>query len=166
MGDTFTSWLGGIPAASKPASQLLTCLYVEDSKTDILLVEQLIARRNDLILLTANTGLLGLKMAQDQRPDIILMDIDLPGANGVEVLALLRADRSTAQIPVTALSSNAYPHQIEAGLRSGFFHYLTKPFKIAEFMVAINAMLLHANKLATLQHSPGVWQHHRESAIR
>ncbi len=164
MDDTSASRFGSIAFAPKSVSPLRTCLYVEDSQADLLLVEQLIARRSDLILLTANSGPLGLKMAQDHHPDIILMDMNLPGASGLEVLAMLRGDPSTSQIPVTALSSNAFPSQIEEGLKSGFFRYLTKPFKIAEFMVAINDMLLHADRLVILREPPGMRQHHQESS--
>jgi CheY-like chemotaxis protein len=142
MDKSFTSQLDGIIAASKTACRLRSCLYVEDSYANLLLVQQLIARRSDMKLLTANTGLLGVQMAKDFHPDIIFMDINLPGVNGMEALEMLRADPATAQIPVTALSSNAYPTQIEEGLRHGFFRYLTKPFKIDEFMAALDDMLL------------------------
>lgn len=156
MDNTSASWSRSIAVASRPASRLRTCLYVEDSPADILLVEQLISRRNDLMLMTANAAQLGLEMARNHRPDIILLDINLPGASGLDVLAKLRTDRSTAQIPVSALSSNAYPSQIEQGLKNGFFRYLTKPFKIAEFMVVINDMLLHTNTLAMTPESQEV----------
>ncbi len=164
MEDASASGLGSIAVASKPASQLRTCLYVEDSQADVLLVEKLIARRNDLLLLKADTGPLGLKMAQYHHPDIILMDINLPGASGLDVLAILRSDPSTAHIPVAAVSSNAYPSQIEEGLKSGFFRYLTKPFKIVEFMAAIDDMLLHADKFFPFQELPGIRTHHPGSA--
>ena len=164
MEDTSASRLGNISAASNPDSQLRTCLYVEDSQADVLLVKQLIARRNDLVLFTADTGPLGLKMAQGRRPDIIFLDINLPGASGLDVLAALRNDPMTAHIPITALSSNAYPGQIEEGLRSGFFRYLTKPFKLAEFMAAIDDMLLHAKKIAAVCEPPPVRAHRHESA--
>jgi len=158
------SRLDSIVIASKLAPPFPVCLCVEDSPADLLLVEQLIARRSDLLLLTANTGPLGLDMAQVHRPDIIFMDINLPGASGMEVLSMLRRDPSTAQIPVTALTSNAYPDQIAEGLRNGFFRYLTKPFKIAEFMVAINDMLLHASRAVALHEPPGMRRHHQDSA--
>ncbi len=164
MEDTSAARLCKIAVASNLDSQLRTCLYVEDSQADALLVKQLIARRNDLVLLTADTGPLGLKMALDHRPDIIFLDINLPGASGLDVLAALRNDPLTAQIPVTALSSNAYPGQIEEGLRSGFFRYLTKPFKLAEFMAAIDGMLPHARKIAAVCEPTAVKKHRHESA--
>jgi len=140
------SRLDGIAGKPKPATRLRSCLYVEDSHADLLLVAQLFARRADVKLLTANTGPLGVHMAQELHPDIILMDINLPGASGIEMLDRLRNDPSTAEIPVTALSSDAYPSQIERGMRKGFFRYLTKPFKIDELMTAIDDMLLQADQ--------------------
>ncbi len=164
MDDTSAFSFRSIAAASKPGAQLRTCLYVEDSQADLLLVEQLIARRNDLILLTADTGPRGLKMARDHHPDIILMDINLPGLSGLEVLEMLRDAPATSQIPVTALSSNAFPSQIEEGLKNGFFRYLTKPFKIAHFMAAINDMLLQANRQVASHEPLGVRKRCQTSA--
>ena len=164
MNDTSASGLGNIVAVSKRVSQRRTCLYVEESQADLLLVERLIARRIDLILLTADSGPLGLKMAQDHQPDIILLDINLPDASGLEVLAILRSSPSTARIPVTALSSNAFPSQIAEGLKNGFFRYLTKPFRIAEFMTAIDDMLLHARQPVTLHEPSDVRKPHQGPA--
>lgn len=77
-----------------------TLLYVEDNLANLQLVEQLIARRPDMRLLSAVNGLLGIKMARDNQPDVILMDINLPGINGIEVLRILHEDRATATSPL------------------------------------------------------------------
>ena len=69
------------------------------------------------------------------------MDINLPGISGIEALAILRADPTTAHIPVVALSANAMPRDIEKGLEAGFFRYLTKPIKVNEFMDALDVAL-------------------------
>ena len=143
MDKAFASKLDEIVASAKRAQPLHSCLYVEDSYANTLLVEQLISRRGDMKLLTANTGPIGIKMAQDFHPDIIFMDINLPGMSGIEAMGILQADPMTANIPITALSSNAYPNQIEEGLQKGFFRYITKPFKLDEFNAAIDDMLLH-----------------------
>lgn len=111
-----------------------TLLYVEDNPANMMLVEDLIARRPDLRLLSAWEGNRGLELAQLFKPDVILMDINLPGISGLQVLALLAADPATAHIPVIALSANAMPRDIERGLEAGFFRYLTKPIKVTEFM--------------------------------
>jgi len=69
------------------------------------------------------------------------MDINLPGISGIEAMTILRADPSTAHIPIIALSANAVPRDIEKGLEAGFFNYLTKPIKVGQFMDALNAAL-------------------------
>ena len=113
---------------------LRTLLYVEDNPANLKLVEQLIARRPDIRLLSARDGNLGIELARAHQPDVILMDINLPGISGIEALKILREDPATAHIPVVALSANAMPRDIEKGLQAGFFRYLTKPIKINEFM--------------------------------
>jgi PAS domain S-box-containing protein len=128
---------------------LHTLLYVEDNPANLKLVEQLIARRPDMRLLTAVNGNLGVKLARDELPEVILMDINLPGISGIKALRILREDSTTAHIPVLALSANALPLDIERGLEAGFFRYLTKPIKVSEFMDALNVALEFAGKHAS-----------------
>lgn len=116
-------------------------LYVEGNAANITLVESLIARRGDLHFLSATTGAQGIEMALAHRPIIILMDIQLPDITGYATLKYLRAIPATARIPVMAVSSEAYFRQIEQGIAAGFCQYLTKPFKIAELMEAIDMCL-------------------------
>jgi len=118
-----------------------TLLYVEDNPANLKLIEQLIARRHDIRLLSARDGNLGIQLARAEQPDVILMDINLPGISGIEALKILRADPATAHIPVVALSANAMPRDIEKGLQVGFFRYLTKPIKVAEFMATLEEAL-------------------------
>jgi len=118
-----------------------TLLYVEDNQANMRLVEQIIARRPDLRLLTAVNGPLGIAMARNELPSVILMDINLPGMSGVTAMEILRDDPITAGIPVVALSANANPRDIEAGLAKGFFRYLTKPIKIKEFTDTLSSAL-------------------------
>ena len=120
---------------------LRTLLYVEDNPANLELVEQLIARRPDLHLLSAADGDIGIEFARAYQPEVILMDINLPGISGIEALHVLRADPSTAHIPVIALSANAVPRDIEKGLEAGFFNYLTKPIKVNQFMDALDVAL-------------------------
>ena len=131
-----------VPAGARPR----TLLYVEDNPANMKLVEQLIARRPDMRLLTAVNGTLGIEVARTTRPTVILMDINLPGISGVEALKVLRIDPATAHIPVVALSANAMPRDIEMGLDAGFFRYLTKPIKIKEFMDTLNTALEFAEE--------------------
>ena len=119
-------------------------LYVEDNPANLKLVEQLIARRPDLRLLTAVTGHLGIKLARTSQPEMILMDINLPDINGIEVLKILHEDPATAHLPIVALSANAMPRDIEKGLAAGFFRYLTKPIKVNEFMDTLDVALEYA----------------------
>jgi PAS domain S-box-containing protein len=124
--------------------QLRTLLCVEDNPANLTLVEKLLARRPDIRLLSAREGNRGVEIAHDSRPDVILMDINLPGISGIEALSILSEDPATAHIPVIALSANAMPHDIEKGLEAGFFRYLTKPIKINEFMDTLDAALKFA----------------------
>jgi PAS domain S-box-containing protein len=131
-------------AVARPRS----VLYVEDNPANMKLVEQLIARRPDIQLLTAVNGQLGIEIARASQPTLILMDINLPGISGVEAMRLLRKDPMTAHIPVVALTANAMPRDIQSSLEVGFFRYLTKPIKVKEFMDALNAALAFAEETA------------------
>jgi PAS domain S-box-containing protein len=130
---------------STPDAPPRTLLYVEDNPANLELVEQLIARRPDMRLLSAADGSLGIEFARAHLPDLILMDINLPGISGIEAMKVLRADPATAGIPIIALSANALPRDIEKGLQAGFFRYLTKPIKVDQFMDALNMGLEHSD---------------------
>ncbi|HSY48769.1 MAG TPA: PAS domain S-box protein [Thermoanaerobaculia bacterium] len=137
-------------AVAEPAApsvvRLRTLLYVEDNPANLKLVEKLIARRDDLRLLSAVDGNRGVELARTCQPDVILMDINLPGISGIQALKILREDPATAHIPVVALSANAIPRDIEKGLQAGFFRYLTKPIKVSDFTDALNVALAFAEE--------------------
>lgn len=120
-------------------------LYVEDNPANLMLVEDLIARRPDIKLITARDGLEGVALARSALPDMILMDINLPGISGITALLILAKDPSTKHIPIVALSANAMPRDIAKGLEAGFFRYLTKPIKVNEFMDTLDLTLKHAD---------------------
>ena len=130
-----------VPKTSAADARLRTLLYVEDNPANLMLVEDLIGRRADIQLLIARDGSRGIEIARASQPDAILMDINLPGINGIEALGILAADPVTAHIPVVALSANAMPRDIEKGLQAGFFRYLTKPIKVNEFMDTLDQAL-------------------------
>jgi PAS domain S-box-containing protein len=130
-----------VPAQVRDGAPLRTLLYVEDNPANLRLVEQLIARRSDIRLLSAGEGSLGIQLARAHHPDVILMDINLPGISGIEALRILASDPSTAHIPVVALSANAMPRDIEKGLKAGFFQYLTKPIKLNVLMATLELAL-------------------------
>jgi CheY-like chemotaxis protein/anti-sigma regulatory factor (Ser/Thr protein kinase) len=129
------------PPPPKTGKAKHTLLYIEDNPANMKLVEQLIALRSDIELFTAVNGTLGVELSRSLQPDLILMDINLPGINGLEALKILREDPSTTHIPVIALSANAMLRDIELGIEAGFFHYLTKPIKVKEFMETLNVAL-------------------------
>jgi PAS domain S-box-containing protein len=128
-------------AQVRHGAPLCTVLYVEDNTANLKLVAQLFARRPDFRLLTATDGNLGIRLARANQPDVILMDINLPGISGIEALKILRENAATAHIPVVALSANAMPRDIEKGLHAGFFRYLTKPIILNELMNALESAL-------------------------
>ncbi len=130
----------GAEALSRPAP-VRSVLYVEDNPANLLLVKQIIARLPSLRLLTAADARTGIDIARASRPDVVLMDINLPGLNGVEAMKILRADPVTAGIPVMALSANALPRDVEKGLQAGFFRYITKPIQVNEFIRALQSAL-------------------------
>lgn len=121
-------------------------LYVEDNQANLLLLKCLIARCENLKLLTAINGDLGIIIARANIPDVILMDINLPGISGFDALKILQADPLTRHIPVIALSSNAFAHDIESGIKAGFSHYLTKPYAIEDLMNSIDEALRSSQK--------------------
>ncbi len=137
-----------IEAPFQHGTTIRTLLYIEDNPANLKLVEQLISRRPELRLLTAIDGNLGIALARDNLPEVILMDINLPGISGIQALKILREDPLTEHIPVLAISANAMPTDIKKGLDAGFFRYLTKPINVSEFMEALNIALAHASKQA------------------
>src|SRR5690606_21993855 len=100
-------------------------LYVEDNISNQRLVSQLLRQYPQLEVELAIDALRGLFLARTRKPDLILMDINLPGMNGFEALEVLKSDPSTQQIPVVALSANALRHDVEKGNQAGFVCYLT-----------------------------------------
>jgi CheY-like chemotaxis protein/two-component sensor histidine kinase len=129
------------PSDAGIAAQLRTVLCVEDNPANLMLVTKLLARRADISLTSAKDGRCGVDMARATCPDVILMDINLPGISGIAALRILACDPATARIPVIALSANAMPSDIKDGLEAGFFRYLTKPIKVTEFMEALDLAL-------------------------
>jgi len=118
-----------------------TLLYVEDNPANLLLVEQIIEGHPDIQMLSARDALEGIALARAHLPDVILMDINLPGISGLEALNILLSGPTTMHIPVIALSANAMLRDIEKGLQAGFFRYLTKPIKLNEFISALEEAL-------------------------
>ena len=115
-------------------------LYIEDNPANVLLIEQ-IARRLSVRFLTAPNAELGIALAASEKPDLIVMDINLPQMNGYEALARLTRNRETASIPVMALTANAMHKDVERGLAAGFVRYMTKPIQVQDMERAIRQIL-------------------------
>ena len=126
-------------ARAEPATH--TVLYVEDHPATLDLVERMLQRRPHVKLLTAPQAQLGLELAGAHRPDLIILDINLPGMDGYAALEQLRQQPETHHIPVLALSASAMPQDIERGLAAGFNQYLTKPIDVSVFLTAVDVAL-------------------------
>ena len=126
------------PAGGAPR---LSLLYVEDHPASLGMVEQLVARRTDMLLLRAANVRLGIELAHTARPEVILLNIDLPGTGALQFMKLLRADPATQNTPLLALGANAAPAAIKNALEAGFFHYLTKPLEPERFTQALDDAL-------------------------
>lgn len=139
-----------LPAEHSPQTHVSSgqriLLYVEDNPANLLLVEQIIESLPHVNMLSARDGNHGVALARAHHPDVILMDINLPGISGIEAMNILRKDQTTKHIPIIALSANAMFRDIENGLEAGFFRYLTKPIKINEFMSALDGALEFVEK--------------------
>lgn len=116
----------------------ITILYVEDNPMNMSLMEEIIATMNNVALLTAINGRIGLQIAESKQPDIIFLDIGLPDIDGFEVLKNLQKGQVTKNIPVYALSANAMSTDIEKGLEAGFLDYICKPYSATDILVKID----------------------------
>lgn len=108
-------------------------LCIEDNISNLKLVERILARCRDVELIPALQGRLGLDLARTHRPDLILLDLNLPDISGQEVLLRLRQDERLREIPVVIVSADAIPQQVDALLASGARAYITKPYDVSRF---------------------------------
>lgn len=125
-------------STSKPG---VTVLYVEDNPVSLKLVEQILTMHTDVKLISAPDARMGIDLARAHVPDVILMDINLPGLDGNEAQAILSQDPATAHIPVIAVTANAMPRTVAEGLQAGFFRYVTKPIDIDDFLQTLHDAL-------------------------
>jgi PAS domain S-box-containing protein len=135
--------LAGGPAAAMAAAAADegTVLYIEDNAVNLLLIEAMLAQQTRLRLLSAERPEAGLELARSARPDVILLDIQLPGIDGYEVLRRLRADECTRDTPVVAISAHALRADVERGRGAGFDDYLTKPIDQQLLVAALRLAL-------------------------
>lgn len=118
-----------------------TVLYIEDNLANLQLIEHLLSRHSNLRLLTAMQGQIGLDLAREHKPSLILLDMNLPDIQGDEVLRRLLADPTTADIPVVVISADATPHTIRHLMTSGATNYITKPIEVRSFLEIVHDLL-------------------------
>jgi PAS domain S-box-containing protein len=118
-----------------------TLLYIDDNLSNIKLVERVLARRREVRVISAMQGRMGLDLAGEHAPDLIMLDLNLPDMHGLDVLRRLKSDPATADIPVIIVSADATQTQITRLLNSGAAAYITKPFNLKEFLGTIDKTL-------------------------
>jgi PAS domain S-box-containing protein len=118
----------------------LRILHVEDNLANLALVEQILARHQEVELIAATLGSLALELARRHRPDVILLDLHLPDMSGIDVLGRLRADPTTTEIPVVVVSADATPERIERLDAARVAAYLTKPIDVRELLRVIESV--------------------------
>ena len=131
-------------AAPRALAGGFSLLYVEDNPANLRLMEHLLSTLPKVAMLSAPTPQLGLELAVAHRPDVIVLDLNLPGMTGGELLQRLKALPETCAIPVIALSAAAFPRDVKRGLEAGFFRYVTKPIDVGVFLSAVDAALVDA----------------------
>ena len=127
-----------INASAQREAQVLA---IDDNPANLKLIAQVMGMREQVHLLTAHTPELGIELALAHRPDLILLDINMPGMDGYQVLKVFQASAELRHIPVVAITANAMPRDIERGKAAGFTDYLTKPLDIGHFLQVADALL-------------------------
>jgi len=120
-------------------------LYIEDNPVNQLLMQGMLAYRPDIELRLADGPETGLALASEWVPDLVLLDIQLPGMSGFEVLRVLRQSDSTRALPVVAVSANAMPEDLSQARSAGFDDYVTKPLDLTRLLVAVDRALTPPN---------------------
>ena len=116
-------------------------LYIEDDLVNTSLMKQIIKGSTSHTIITASDAMKGLVLAEEQQPDLILMDINMPGMSGYEAMTELQKMKATQHIPVVAVSANAMRKDIEKGKAAGFNNYITKPFDIKTIVNVVEEIL-------------------------
>ncbi|HJW11944.1 MAG TPA: ATP-binding protein, partial [Albitalea sp.] len=127
--------------ASQVPAHALSVLYIEDNPVNLLLVEELVSLRPHVRLLTATDGTSGVARACAERPDVLLVDMQLPDFDGLEVLRRLLAEPSLAGRTYIALSASAMPEDVRSAREAGFHDYWTKPIDFAQFLAGLDALV-------------------------
>lgn len=129
---------GGVPGPLATSRGTATVLAIDDNPANLKLIAQVMGTRDHIHLLSAHTPELGIEQAVAHRPDLILLDINMPDISGYQVLEIFKANPALRAIPVIAITANAMPNEIERGKAAGFADYLTKPLDIARFLALLD----------------------------
>lgn len=119
---------------------ICSILYIEDNISNLSVVEQMLQYFDQLKLMSAHNGNYGIELAKEYKPDLILLDINLPDINGYQVLNVLRSNKITREIPVVALSADGLPINVQRGLEAGFDEYLVKPLELDVLIETLNRL--------------------------
>jgi CheY-like chemotaxis protein len=137
-----------LPASFAPAARKngdysdRLVLYVEDNPANVVFMRDLMSTFENIDLLTVPTAELGIELARARRPNVIIMDINLPGMSGLEALSALRAIPETQSIPVIALTAAASERDRRRGTEAGFYRYFAKPLRVDTFIATLESLLL------------------------
>ncbi len=126
------------PSAQMEENLRYTVLYIEDNPTNLLLIREILSTRPNITFLSAGDAELGIELALDHCPDLILMDINLPGMDGIAATKQLQIYKETREIPVIAVSAYATEADKQKAMAAGFKDYITKPFNISELLETID----------------------------
>ena len=127
-------------------------LHIEDNLANVKLVERILAKHGEFNVIPAMSGSLGLELARQHRPMLVLLDLHLPDIGGEEVLRRLRSDAATAAIPVVVLSADSSPEQARRLRAMGASAYLTKPVDVRELLRVLNDAFAAQPPLALSPH--------------
>lgn len=116
-------------------------LYIEDNPANLRLMDSIFATRDDVRLLTAPGASIGLELAEAYRPALILLDLNMPEADGYEILRRIRATDWGSRLPVVAVTALAMTRDIERGMEAGFADYLTKPIDVQRLLKTVDRLL-------------------------
>lgn len=122
-------------------------LYVEDNAANCLLMERLLDKLSGIRLVCARRGQEGLALARQHRPDLVLLDINLPDMSGLDVARILGSEELTCDIPIVGLSANAMPDDINAARAVGIKTYLTKPIDISQLLQTVTRLMQARQKI-------------------
>lgn len=117
-----------------PENVPVKVIYIEDNPANLILIRRYLQRFPNFELLEAENAEVGLELIREQKPDVVLMDINLPGMSGFDALDIMKQEGLRKHITIIAISANALASEVERGIEEGFDEYLTKPVDFIRLM--------------------------------